>query len=299
MALGCGALVLITVLIVAAVVWAKFPERVEGDYFDSGGVRIHYTDEGTGTPVVLVHGLAANIDQQWRSCGIIDALAQDYHVVALDTRGHGLSDKPHDAAQYGMNMVEDVIRLMDHLEIEKAHVVGYSMGGLITIKLLTTHTERLLSAAPCGMGWEPLTDENRAMAEEVAKALDDCEGFGPLGKKLGLDDGKPHRTKRLILKLALTFLVDNEALAAVVRAIPQLAVQEAQLRANKLPILNMVGSKDGLRPICEKLAEVTPNCEQLIIEGKDHMTTPGAPAFIERLQTFLAKHTPKPPESTS
>jgi len=298
MALGCGTFVLIAALIVAGVVWSILPHQIEGESFDSDGVRINYIDEGSGTPVILMHGLAANIDRQWRDPGIIDALTQDYRVVALDARGHGLSDKPHDPAQYGVNMVEDIIRLMDHLEIEKAHLVGYSMGGIITIKLLTLYPERLLSASPTGMGWEPLTDKNLAMAEEVAKALESGEGFGPLGEKLGLDDGKPHRTLKFMIKVGLMFLADNEALAAAVRGIPELAVEEAQLRANQVPILNIVGGKDGLRPICEKLAEVT-HCEQLIIEGKNHINTPGAPPFIEKLQTFLAKHTSKPAQSTS
>lgn len=71
----------------------------------------------------------------------------------MDVRGHGLSGKPHDTAQYGVEMVEDVRRLLDHLKIEKAHLVGYSMGGFIVYKFMALHPERLITAMPCGAAW--------------------------------------------------------------------------------------------------------------------------------------------------
>jgi pimeloyl-ACP methyl ester carboxylesterase len=73
-------------------------------------------------------------------------LSHDYRVIALDCRGHGKSGKPTDENQYGMEMVNDIVRLMDHLGIEKAHIVGYSMGGSIALKMLTVRPERFLTA---------------------------------------------------------------------------------------------------------------------------------------------------------
>ncbi len=87
---------------------------------------------------------------------VFQRLSRRYRVIALDNRGHGKSDKPYDPAQYGLELVDDVVRLMDHLGIAKAHVVGYSLGGFITLKLALRHPERLLSAAPCGAGWSPI-----------------------------------------------------------------------------------------------------------------------------------------------
>src|ERR1700742_2570354 len=99
------------------------------DYtFDSAGVKIHYIVEGQGEPVVLIHGYAASIATNWGAPGIVKKLSENYQVIALDKRGHGQSDKPHDAAAYGPVMFEDVLRLMDHLKLKKAHIVGYSMG---------------------------------------------------------------------------------------------------------------------------------------------------------------------------
>jgi pimeloyl-ACP methyl ester carboxylesterase len=118
----------------------------DDQFFDSNGVKIRYTVEGQGEPVLLIHGFTASIEMQWGIPGIIKALANDYQVIALDNRGHGKSGKPHDPKSYGMEMVEDAVRLLDHLKIKKAHVVGYSMGAMITNKLLTTYPDRVICA---------------------------------------------------------------------------------------------------------------------------------------------------------
>src|SRR5579871_2661677 len=107
--------------------------------FDSAGVKLHYIVEGQGEPVILIHGYAASIVANWGAPGIVKKLAESYQVIALDNRGHGQSDKPHDAGAYGSKMFDDVLRLMDHLKIKKAHIVGYSMGGFITEELLVEH----------------------------------------------------------------------------------------------------------------------------------------------------------------
>src|SRR5690242_19535896 len=109
------------------------------DEFESDGVQIHYTVAGKGTPVVLIHGLYASAKTNWELPGIVADLAKSHTVIALDNRGHGQSDKPEKEGEYGVKMVEDVVRLLDHLHIEKAEVAGYSMGGMITMKLLTLH----------------------------------------------------------------------------------------------------------------------------------------------------------------
>ena len=115
------------------VAFATSAFALEDKTFDSRGVKIHYIIEGQGEPVILVHGFTASIPVQWGLPGIISKLAKQYQVIALDNRGHGNSDKPHDPDSYGKQMPEDVLRLMDHLKIKKAHVVGYSMGGFMAV----------------------------------------------------------------------------------------------------------------------------------------------------------------------
>src|ERR1051325_9135021 len=100
--------------------------HAEDHFFDSNSVKIRYVVEGKGEPVVLIHGFTASIEANWGTA--IKPLSESYQVIALDCRGHGKSDKPTDPKMYGREMGEDVIRLMDHLHIAKAHVVGYSMG---------------------------------------------------------------------------------------------------------------------------------------------------------------------------
>src|SRR5258707_8430775 len=136
----------IVAVVVFALLFAAAPLQATDGYFDSNGVKIHFTDEGQGEPVLLIHGFTANIQVQWVLPGIVKALLKDHRVIALDNRGHGKSDRPRDSKLSGVEMVQDAVRLLDHLKIKKAHVVGYSLGAIITCKLLATHPDRLLSA---------------------------------------------------------------------------------------------------------------------------------------------------------
>src|SRR5215831_1311307 len=121
--------------------------------FNSRGVKIHYLVKGKGQPVILIHGLYSSALMNWQMPGTVDLLSRNYQVIALDLPGHGQSDRPQDQAAYGTELVEDITRLLDHLEIKRAHIVGYSMGGMITVKFLALHQDRVLSAVVGGMGW--------------------------------------------------------------------------------------------------------------------------------------------------
>jgi pimeloyl-ACP methyl ester carboxylesterase len=121
--------------------------------FDSNGVKIAYVTAGKGEPVILVHGLYSSAQMNWQAPGTFDLLAQHFQVIALDLRGHGKSDKPTGDADYGQPMVEDIVGLMDHLKIQKAHMVGYSLGGIIVTRLMIDHPERVRSGALGGIAW--------------------------------------------------------------------------------------------------------------------------------------------------
>ncbi len=267
----------------------SFTHRVQGQYFDSNGVRIHYTVDGQGEPVILVHGFAANADANWRAPGIIKALAKDYQVIAFDNRGHGLSDKPHDPAAYGKEMCNDIVRMMDHLHIQKAHVVGYSMGGFITYKFLTMYPERLLSAAPCGAGWER-DGEDSALREEIAASLDRGEGFLPQFKALAPEGKKvPSRLAKRFDQV-LTKVNDEKALAAAMRGMDNLRVTEEQLRANKVPTLTIIGADDPLRKGVDPMKGVMANQEIVYLKRRDHTTALPDPKFLKTLRAFIKRH---------
>ena len=143
-------------------------------FFDSDGVEIAYRVDGDGPPVILIHGFLVDANMNWRMRGITETLAGNFQVISLDVRGHGQSEKPRNRAAYGVHLVEDVVRLMDHLQIERAHVVGYSMGGEITIKLVTLHPDRVLSAVIGGAGWlreHTLSHEAYVDVAEMLSAL--------------------------------------------------------------------------------------------------------------------------------
>jgi len=138
--------------------------------FDSDGVDIFYSVEGEGEPVVLIHGAGATGAINWRVPKIVQMLSQKYRVITMDVRGHGKSDKPDNGA-VGAAAAEDVRRLLDHLDLENAHIVGYSMGSMITLKLMTEYPERVRSAVIGGMGWyEQMPDQKM-----------DAKKFGELG----------------------------------------------------------------------------------------------------------------------
>jgi pimeloyl-ACP methyl ester carboxylesterase len=121
--------------------------------FDAKGVKLRYFTTGKGEPVVLIHGLFSSAQINWQWPGTTAALAKNHHVIALDLPGHGGSDKPDKEEAYGLQLVEDVVLLLDHLKIKKAHVVGYSLGGVIAAKFLSRHPKRVLSGTLGGMGW--------------------------------------------------------------------------------------------------------------------------------------------------
>jgi pimeloyl-ACP methyl ester carboxylesterase len=262
--------------------------------FDSNGVKIHYVVEGEGEPVLLIHGFTSSIQGQWGTPGIIKGLAGDYRVIALDNRGHGKSDKPHDPKQYGTEMVEDAVRLLDHLQIDKAHVVGYSMGGTITAKLLATHPDRLLSATLGGSGGIR-SGAIPPRYDVLAESLEQGKGFGPLIEYL-TPAGRPKPTEEQInlINERLEAANDTKALAAVIRGLKDLAVSDEQLKANKVPTLALIGEIDPLKKGVDDLDGRMANLRVVVIEGADHITAFARPEFLKELKDFLAKHRREP-----
>ena len=105
-------------------------------------------------------------------------------MIAFDHRGHGESEKLFDPKQYGAEMANDVLRLLDHLNIKKAHVVGYSLGGAITEYLLVNHPDRFFTATIGGMGWIKPDDERVALIDEFATAVETGKGLAHFSKGL-------------------------------------------------------------------------------------------------------------------
>jgi pimeloyl-ACP methyl ester carboxylesterase len=248
----CAAVALAPVLAFAAAPAAR------ADEFDSGGVKIHYEIVGNGAPVLLIHGLDSSATLNWGVPGIIAELARDHMVVAMDCRGHGQSGKPTAAGSYGLNMVADVLRLMDHLHIAKAPVVGYSMGGMIAMKLAIMHPERVSLAVLGGMGWLRADAPQNRMWEMASEG---------------------GRTR---------------VPAACMREFPSLAVTEAEIRASKVPVVMIVGDRDPTRRLyVEPMRALRPDWPVRVIGDAGHMNCCGKKEFREQLSAALAAPAPE------
>ena len=281
---GLAALVFLVACVSAV---AAGPEH---GVFISNGVKIHYFAAGEGEPVILIHGFAASAYANWVLPGVFADLSKHYRVIALDNRGHGTSGKPHEIEKYGPEMVEDVVRLLDHLKIQKAHIIGYSMGGFITGALVIQHPDRLLSATMGGAGWSQ-PDDNHAVIEAVAKSLEKGKGIAPLMKALSPPDRPPLTEEDIRSRnQMIMFANDPLALAACIRGMLHLHITREQLVNNKVPVLAIIGEKDPLKKGVDAMEGVMSNLKVVVVKGADHMTTFRSAVFKQALNDFLSAH---------
>jgi pimeloyl-ACP methyl ester carboxylesterase len=130
-----------------------------GYFQGTGGVKLYYEETGSGVPIVFCHEFAGDI-RSWEPQ--VRFFSHRFRVITYNARGYPPSDVPTDSAAYSMdNAVADVVALLDHLKIEKAHVVGFSMGSFTSLFFGMRHPDRARSVTPvcCGYGAEKGWDE--------------------------------------------------------------------------------------------------------------------------------------------
>jgi pimeloyl-ACP methyl ester carboxylesterase len=232
---------------------------LHADEFSSDGVKIHYVIRGKGEPVILIHGLYSSANGNWQGPGIMTQLAQHYQVIAFDLRAHGQSGKPEGEDQYGVQMAEDVIRLMDHLQLGKAHLVGYSVGGMIAMKLLTLRPERINSVVLSGMGWLKADSPSQHVWEVI-------KGFG-----------------------------NPNFPAACLSSIAKLGITEAELKAVQVPVTIIIGDRDPCRwMFVEPLRRIRPDWPENVIAEANHVNCIGKPDFKAQIEAALARSQARP-----
>ena len=231
--------------------------RVTLSTLNANGVKIACFVASEGEPVVLVHGWLSSAGINWMPPGTGALLAKDFQVIALDVRGHGLSDTPTNEDAYGMELVEDIVRLLDDLKIKKAHIVGYSMGGVIAWNFIARHPDRVLSGTLGGMGWL-----------KVGSAAQ--FGFG----RIGSNDP------------------NTRAHAICGRSLARLALTEKELKSIRVPMLVLVGENDNLakKLYIEPLQNVRKDWRSVEIADANHITCILKPQFRREIAAWLGKN---------
>lgn len=244
--------------------------------FDSNGVRIAFDDVGEGRATVLLHGFASSRSLNWRSVNWYDTLtSQGYRAIAPDLRGHGESEKLYDPRAYHpAQMGGDVVRLMDHLKIERAEIIGYSMGARVTLSILKRHPDRLRHAVLAGVGENILGDTN---AESIARALE-----------LDNPEAVADPVARDFRAFADRQKGDRKALAACMRGYREPVDREALARTH-IPLLFIVAGEDTLIGNPHKLSDINPKSELVIIPDRDHLNVVSDPGFKDAIMSFLAE----------
>ena len=245
--------------------------------FRNGDVEIAFLDEGEGDPILLVHGFASSKNVNWVYPTWVSELKKaGRRVIALDNRGHGDSGKLYDAAQYEIAiMAGDVIALMDHLNLERADVMGYSLGSRMTAVLALKAPQRLRSAILGGIGIGLIKGggpgENVARALE-APSLDDVTD--PVG-----------RTFRAFADQTRS---DRRALAACLRGSRRLMTEQEAAEIT-VPVLIAVGTKDEIAGSADELGKIIPGSQVLNIPNRDHMRAVGDKVYKTGVLQFLSR----------
>jgi pimeloyl-ACP methyl ester carboxylesterase len=256
--------------------------RPQDRFFDSNGVPIRYVVQGDGPAVVLLHGYTGSLDH-WIDIGYTNGPFDGYQLIAMDCRGHGQSGKPHDPVAYGLEMVNDIVRLLDHLEIEHAHLVGHSMGAEIALKMAAQYPARVQSAVLAGSGWSD--DSVYELWGMLAESFERGEGLHAY-----LEWATPPGQFRTAEEIegfeqwnqAMLARNDAQALAAVCRNfadLEELRVTEDEVRALQVPVLGVAGERDAERPMLERMQGVAPDFTMVVLAGLGH----GGPTFFETL----------------
>jgi len=243
--------------------------------FRNGEVEIAYLDEGEGEPIVLVHGFASTKDVNWLQPGWFTTLIRaGRRVIALDNRGHGASSKLYEPSAYhSATMAEDVRALLDHLNIESADVMGYSMGARITAFLAIGCPARVRSAIFGGLGIRLV--EGVGLPESIAVALE-------ASSLADVDDP----TGRMFRIFAEQTKSDLRALAACIRGSRQ-TLTGAQVAGIGAPVLIAVGTRDSVAGSAQELAALIPGARALDIPDRDHMLAVGDKVYKAGVIDFL------------
>jgi pimeloyl-ACP methyl ester carboxylesterase len=230
------------------------------DFTTADGLTLAYDDLGPqdARPILLIHGFSSNREEGWRRTGWYSAIERrGQRLIAMDTRGHGLSAKPHDPAAYERSrLVGDLVALLDHRNVGRADVVGYSMGARLALQLALSAPDRVDHLVLGGIGGRIFTpsppDDAMGQAMEAADPESISDPMLRSFRHFADEQGE-----------------DRLALAALSRA-PSGGLTPDDLYGVRSPTLVAAGSRDELAGSPQVLAEAIPGAKAVTLPGCDH-----------------------------
>lgn len=262
----------------------------QSDFKTSDDINIHYMTLGeTGSWVVLIHGYTGNAYGNWFANGIAAALATHHRIVALDCRNHGKSDKPE---RGGPGEHRDAMELMDHLGIERAHIHGYSMGGMLTGRILAEAPERCVTASFGGSG---IRETDEAWQKQVPK---DKEGVDPeeatCSRNLRIASAMDNGMSREEAEKRVDAAIEEARKNPQPRAMPRIRPLEIDLAKVDVPLMAINGEFDSPYAKTFRLWREARDFTNVILPGKSHLTAiaPGymPKEYTESLVRFIDSH---------
>ncbi|CAN5180763.1 alpha/beta hydrolase [soil metagenome] len=243
--------------------------------FRSDNVEIAYEVTGEGDPVLLIHGFASNVRVNWIDTGWVKTLSEaGYRAIVMDNRGHGESTKLYAPGDYGADvMAMDAKRLLDHLKINQAFVMGYSMGARITTFLSRDYPALVRGAVLGGLAGNLISGV--LGSEQIARGLEAAS----------LDDVTDSQARAFRIFAEQTGS-DRRALAACIRA-PRQTLTTAELGDIVVPTLVVAGDADDIAGPIDGLVNAIPGARGVSLPRRNHMNAVGDRQYKEAVLEFF------------
>ena len=256
-------------------------ESPDSFFYASPDVRIRYRETGQGDPVILIHGLGRSLTD-W--AGVGDSLARDHRVIALDVRGFGNSTRVSTRAQLGREMANDVMKLLDLLEIRRAHLVGHSMGASIAAYTAAHHPNRIRSVSLIA---GPFNEDTTASTRDEAGFAAEIERGGGMMKLLRWLFPTYPDSALAVWDKEVSAANDPATIGAAMRSMDQLSVRPSAAGKIRSPALVIVGTGDPLAPQSRWIATWWPNARLVEVPDADHLTILYNPATLAAMRLLM------------
>jgi pimeloyl-ACP methyl ester carboxylesterase len=245
-------------------------------FFDAAGINLHYLEQGKGTPVMLIHSMASNLGHSWVESGWIEHLCPRFRTIALDCRGHGLSAKSYDPDFYTADaMADDVARLLDHLDVARTLVAGYSMGACVALNLAIRYRERVRAMVIGGVSSRAYKVPPREELERLVEVL-------------RADDIASHTDRAALFMRSFCIKNGNDPKALAAFSLHRRPdVEQNQLGSIRAPVLIAAGTRDAIVQGVDELAASIPGAKIITLEGRTHLDALADPLFKQAAAEFF------------